>query len=93
MIPSIELVQISIDNPELDFPIILKFMPRWELTVDKILFEIERVLQSYQQFMIDEAFRIDIVHVQNPHGKGHKQKPFVDLTVITSQRKCPSDKK
>lgn len=52
---------------------------RRELTVEKILSEIERVLQSYQQFVIDKAFRIDIVHVQNPYGKGHQKKLYVDI--------------
>ncbi|WAR17772.1 ZN468-like protein, partial [Mya arenaria] len=76
-IPETDLVRISIDNPELDFPITLEFMRRGELTVDKILSQIERVLQSYQQFVVDEAFRIDIVHVQNPSGK--ERTPYVDL--------------
>ena len=82
MIPDTDLVRLSIDNPELDFPITLEFMRRRELTVDKILSEIERVLQSYQQFVVDEAFRIDIVHVQNPYGKGHAKKPYVDIARL-----------
>lgn len=44
MIPDTDLIRISIDNPELDFPITLEFMPRHKLTVDMILSEI---LQSY----------------------------------------------
>lgn len=49
-------VRLSMDNPELDFPIVLSFM-RWsELTVDRILSEIERVLQSYEQFVVVETF-------------------------------------
>ncbi|WAR06288.1 hypothetical protein MAR_021657 [Mya arenaria] len=71
MIMDTDLVRISIDNPELDFPITLEFMPRRELTVEEILSEIEDVLQSYQQFVLDETFRIDIVHVKAPYGKGH----------------------
>lgn len=73
---------MSIDNPELDFPITLGFMRRKELIVEKILSEIERVLQSYQQFVVDEAFRIDIVRVQTPNGKGHKQKAYVDIEKL-----------
>lgn len=70
MIPSTDLVRVSIDNPELDFPITLEFMPGRQLTVDKLLSEIERILQSYQQFVADESFRKDMLHVQAPHGKG-----------------------
>lgn len=70
-IPDTDSVRMSIDNPELDFPITLKFMRRSELTVERILSEIERVLQSFQQFVVDETFRIDIVHVQKPYEMGH----------------------
>ncbi|WAR29495.1 ZN358-like protein [Mya arenaria] len=83
-----DLVRVSLDNPELDFPITLEFMPRYQLTADRILAEIERVLQSYQQFVVDESFRIDIVHVQNPYGKGHKQKAYVDLPKSLQSKRC-----
>ncbi|WAR22343.1 hypothetical protein MAR_016317 [Mya arenaria] len=55
-IPSNDLVRISLNNPELDFPIVLPFMPRSSMTVERILSEIERVLQSYEQFVVDETF-------------------------------------
>ena len=71
-IPSTDLVRISMDNPELDYPIVLPFMRRSSLTVERILAEIERVLQSYEQFVIDETFGIELVHVQIPLGSGHK---------------------
>lgn len=57
-IPSNDLVRLSMDNPELDFPIVLRFMRMSELTVDRILLEIERVLQSYEQFVVDETFNM-----------------------------------
>jgi len=82
MIPDMDLVRLFIDNQELDFPITLQFMQRRELTVDNILSEIERVLQSYQQFVVDETFNIDLVHVQNPHGKGHPKQPYVDIAQL-----------
>ncbi|WAR09982.1 ZN358-like protein [Mya arenaria] len=86
LIPDTDLVRISIDNPELDFPITLEFMPRHQLTVDRVLSEIERVLQSYQQFVVDETFNIDIVHVQNPYGKGNLKKPYVDLNKMLQNK-------
>lgn len=57
-IPSQDLVGISMDNPELDYPIVLLFMRQNALTVDRLLSEIERVLQSYEEFVIDETFGI-----------------------------------
>ena len=64
-ISSQDLVRISMDNPELDYPIVLPFMRRNALTVDRLLSEIERVLQSYEQFVLDETFGIELVHVND----------------------------
>ena len=45
-------VGVTMRNPQLDFPIVLPFVRRSELTVDRLLTEIERVLQSFKQFLI-----------------------------------------
>ena len=44
-------VGVTMRNTQLDFPIVLPFVRRSELTVDRLLTEIERVLQSYKQFL------------------------------------------
>ena len=77
-----DFVRISIDNPQLDFPIVLPFIRRTALTVDRLLSEIERVLQSYEQFVLDESFGMELVHVHVPSGSGHKQKPCVDISKL-----------
>jgi hypothetical protein len=86
-IPSNDLVRVSMDNPELDFQIVLRFMPRSSLTVDRLLSEIERVLQSYEQFVIDETFGIKLVHVANVRGSGYRMKPLVDITQMLKNKK------
>ena len=78
--------RISMDNPELDFPIVLPFMRRSALTVDRLLSEIERVLQSYEQCVLDETFGIALVHVHIPQGSGNKEKPCVDISKAVSFR-------
>lgn len=85
-IPSDDLLRISMDNPELDFPIVLRFMPRSSLTVDRLLSEIERVLQSYEQFVVDETFGIELVHVANVRGSGYKMKPEVDISKMLGKK-------
>lgn len=75
-----DLVRFSMDNPELDFPIVLPFMRRSAMTVDRILSEIERVLQSYEQFVIEETFGMELVHVHMLSGSGYKMKPIVDIS-------------
>ena len=86
-IPSTDLVRVTLDNPELDYPIVLPFMRRSLLTVDRILQELERVLQSYEQFVIDESFGIELVHVNAVSGSGYKMKPMVDVTKMLESKK------
>lgn len=57
-------------------------MPCHKLTVDRLLSEIERVLQSHEQFVVDETFHIELVHIHNISGRGHKQKQFVNLSKL-----------
>lgn len=83
---SSDLVRVSIDNPELDFPITLPFMKRSALTVDRLLSEIERVLQSYEQFVLDETLGIEIVHVRLPSGGVSKRSPYVNLEKLLSDK-------
>ena len=81
-----DLVRLSIDNQELDFPISLPFMRRSALTVDRILSEIERVLQSYEQFVLDESLGIELIHVHLPGGGVSKRKPYVDLEKLLKDK-------
>ena len=46
-----DLFRLTITTPELDFPISIKFMKKSGLTVEVVLSEIERVLQSFEQFV------------------------------------------
>ena len=86
-IPSNDLIRITMDNPELDYPITLPFMSRSTLTVDRLLSEIERVLQSYEQFVLDETFGIELVHVHMTKGSGQKRKPYVDIVKLLSDKR------
>lgn len=85
-IHSNDLVRLSIDNPELDYPIVFPFMRRSSLTIERFLSEIERVLQSYEQFVVDETFGIELVHVQTSSGTGYKRN-IVDITKMVESKK------
>ena len=80
------MIRLSIDNPELDYPILLPFIRRWALTVERILGEIECVLQSYEQFVIVETFGIDLVHVHAVSGSGCKSN-FIDITKMMETKR------
>jgi hypothetical protein len=50
-----DLVQFTLECPNLDFPIRLPFMQMNQLTSELLLSEIERVLQSNEQFVLDHT--------------------------------------
>ena len=81
-----DLVRLSIDNQELDFPISLPFMRRSALTVDRILSEIERIMHSYEQFVLNESLGIELIHVRLPGGGVSKRKPYVDLERLLKDK-------
>ncbi|XP_070551552.1 uncharacterized protein [Ptychodera flava] len=65
-------VRITLESPSLPYQIWLPFSPVQELTVDRVLGEIERVLQSYEEFTLDENVYINFIHVHMPVGTGKK---------------------
>jgi uncharacterized C2H2 Zn-finger protein len=73
------LVRISVQCPELDVPIPLPFVKSNDITVERLLTEIERVLQSYEEFVLDETLEIELVHASLPDGGVGRSGNFVDL--------------
>ena len=44
-------------------------MPKERLTSERVLAEIERVVQSNNEFRLDDSINVNIVHVEMPHGE------------------------
>ena len=55
-----DLIRLSVECPELDFSITVPFIKLRKVNADRIISEIERVLQSYEQFVLDEALEIEL---------------------------------
>ena len=53
-------------SPQLINPISLPFMPLKELTPTRLMFEIERVLQSHEEFVLGDDIHINLIHVKMP---------------------------
>jgi hypothetical protein len=49
----IQMFQVTLECPDLDFPIRLPFIQMNQLTSELLLTEIERVLQSNEQFVLE----------------------------------------
>jgi hypothetical protein len=55
-----DLVQVTLECPDLDFPIRLPFIQMNQLTSELLLTEMERVLQSNEQFVLDHCVQLNI---------------------------------
>ena len=82
-----DLIRLAVQSPDLDFPIQVPFVKTSLLSAEHILSEIERVLQSFEEFMLDGAFEIDIIHVKNPSG-GVWSSHYIDLDAFLKNKKC-----
>ena len=72
-----DLVRFVLRTDQLDRPISLPFMPLSRLTPERVFSQIERVVQSNQDFRLNESVIVDIVHVGMPNGSGKRDN--VDL--------------
>ena len=63
-------IRFVIQSPQLNNPISLPFMPLKELTPRRLMFEIERVLQSHEEFVLGDDIHINLIHVKMPSGSG-----------------------
>ena len=60
-----DLLRFVLQSRSLDYPISLPFMPRHELKAERIMDEVQRVLQSNEQVSLQDRMQ---VHVVMPQG-------------------------
>ena len=63
-------VRFVLRSEQLDTPISLPFLPVERLTTERVFSQIERVIQSNQDFRLNDTVTIDIIHVVAPQGSG-----------------------
>ena len=63
-----DLIHLTVESGQLDYPIVLPFVEKRALTVERFLSEIERVLQSHEEFVLDQGLVIGITHARKPVG-------------------------
>ena len=71
-----DLVRLYLNHPILNVPIIISARPIEELTVEDIMTEVEKVLQSEEELKLDEQFEIHVGILRIP--RGGRGKYFVD---------------
>ena len=67
---SYDQVRFVLSSNQLQTPIALPFCPLEELTTEKVLSHVEKVVQSNEEFRLNDTVNIDIIRVEMPQGSG-----------------------
>ena len=83
-------IRFVMQSQQLPTPISLPFMPVRELTPQRMMFEVERVLQSHEDFSLDGSVHINLIHVAIPSGgKRRDCRPrFINLEERLKKKNC-----
>lgn len=80
-------VRITIQSGSLDFEIWMPFVYPAELTVERILQEVEKVAQSNDKFLLEGDFFVNFIHAPLPAGNGYSTKTL-NIEQDLLKRKC-----
>jgi hypothetical protein len=78
-VPENDQVHFVLQSPQLDSPISLPFLHASRLTTERILAEIERVVQSNHEFRLNDSVNVNVIHVEMPQGGTGTKRAEIDL--------------
>ena len=80
-------VRFILRSEQLETPISLPFMTVEQLTSERVYSELERVIQSNQDFRLNDTVTIDINHVKTPQGSGRmKRRTSYDINDFLNRK-------
>ena len=78
-IPAHDQVRFVLPSPQLEYPISLPFLPLSRLTTERVLAEIERVIQSNREFQLNDSVQVNLIHVEMPNGGTRTKRSEINL--------------
>jgi hypothetical protein len=66
-------------SPQLEKPISLPFMALSRLTTERVLAQIERVIQSNHEFRLNDSVKVNLVDVEMPNGGTGSKRSEINL--------------
>ena len=76
---STDQVRFVLRSNQLQTPISLPFCPLEELTTEKVLSHVEKVVQSNEEFRLNDTVNIDVIHVAMPQGSGRLKRTILNI--------------
>ena len=70
---STDQVRFVLSSNQLQTPITLPFCPLEQLTTERVLAQVEKVVQSNEEFRLNDTVNIDIIRVEMPQGSGRSK--------------------
>ena len=67
-------IRVMVRSNALKTPISTRLLPAIQMTVNKVLAEVTKVLQSNEHVPLDQSFTVDVVAIKQPTGSGKVNK-------------------
>ena len=82
-------VRFVLQSDQLQTPIVIPFCPLQELTTEKVLAHVEKVVQSNDEFRLNNTVNIDLIRVEMPQGSGRSKvkRNIVDIREYLKKKK------
>ena len=74
-------VRFVLRSDQLQTPISIPFLSLEQLTTERVLSHIERVIQSNEDFRLNDTVTVDIIHVETPQGSGKSNLKRTTLNI------------
>ena len=72
-------VRFVLSSNQLQTPITIPFCSLEELTTEKVLSHVEKVVQSNEEFRLNTTVNIDVIRVEMPYGSGRRKRDIVNI--------------
>ena len=81
-------VRFVLSSNQLQTPIAIPFCSLEELTTEKVLSHVEKVVQSNEEFRLNTTVNIDVIRVEMPHGSGRIKRTTLNIRDYLKKKKC-----
>ena len=82
-------VRFVLSSKQLQSPISIPFCSLEELTTEKVLSHVEKVIQSNEEFRLNTTVNIDIIRVEMPQGSGRLKRTTLNIRDhLREERVC-----
>ena len=72
-------VRFVLRSEQLNTPISIPFLPLVQLTPERVLSAVQRVIQSNRDFRLNDTVTVDLIHVEAPQGSGRSKRNVLNI--------------